>query len=117
MGMAEEAGVKKYVTSAAANLIHSLDALHLRFILRSLNSPFFPIHDSLLLDVGNIEGGKVVVRRTFGRIYNEGNLLQLIIESMYELNGIEITEELLNKIDNVSKGRPITPNKDLFRVR
>ena len=55
-----------------ANFIHSLDALHLREIIKGVymnNISVFPIHDSVIIDLDKIRGVKRIVSQSFNEIY------------------------------------------------
>ena len=55
-----------------ANLIHSLDAYHLRRVIKickEFNVPLFTLHDFIIIDVLHIKGMKDIIRDQFNIIY------------------------------------------------
>lgn len=76
----ERVNYRAHKQAIVANFIHSLDAYHLRQVIRGLkaeNIAMFPIHDCIVFDIDNIRVVRRIVADEFNQLYNKPEQLLL----------------------------------------
>ena len=102
-----------------ANLIHFLDAYHLRRVIKickEFNIPLFTLHDCIIVDILYIKGVKDIISEQFNIIYADPEgILKSIYESIRNSNpGMEEDREIEEKIKLLMGKAKIKASKDLF---
>ena len=110
---------REHQQAITANLIHSLDAYHLRRVIKickESNIPLFTLHDCIIVDILYIRGMKYIIREEFNIIYADPEgILKSIYESIRNSNpGMEEDSEIEEKIKLLMGKGKIKASKDLF---
>ena len=110
---------REHEQAITANVIHSLDAYHLRKMVTSakdLNISIFPLHDCIIVDVGYIRVMKEVARSTFNLMYKDpDSILNDVYHSILKANSATSGDkDVLNRINSIMGTANIRATKDLF---
>ena len=115
----DKISIREHLQSITANLIHSLDALHLRRIIKSAQEfqiGVFPVHDCIIVDIIHINPMKDIISKHFNEIYkNPEGLLKAIYLSIMENNPhITMDPNIDKKIKRLMGSAKISATKHLF---
>ena len=110
---------REHKQAITANLIHSLDAYHLRRVIKickEFNIPLFTLHDCIIVDILYIKVVKDIIREQFNIIYADPEaILKSIYDSIQNSNpGMEEDREIEVKIKLLMGKAKIKASKDLF---